>query len=796
MEIPKQLQNENFRFCKIINGTKAPEEKCWQSWNNYLYDSIKFKENKDAYGVVCGIGNLYVVDFDNKEIQEKLMKNLPPTFSVKTGGKGLLHLYFTDKSKLPLSYQIDRDGKRIVDIQGTGKQVIGPNSKHAETGNLYEVVNNVPIAEFPQEELLKLLGELNLKYNLYGGSGSGHNATLRLCKFHDDHEPSMAIYQDNGTFYCFGCRGYGFIEVLNYDNPRQKETKNGTFYYINDNDFNKFLDSFEEQEQLQPQEFLKENPQDKGIVVNEEKINLQYKTSHLPYFNELKNISQLHGNIYIPFLKGFYYNLCSLFLRDNIGTIEINDLRTDVRISLSAVIGSGQGKKNLKNMCIKIIEGVDFNYHVPTTFHPEQLIGKVLKRGTPLKPIWVRSEGYLSRDYLIFDEAYQLLTSRDPQIQESRKNLRISKDVYGENKVEKKSVDNKFDEKEMISYYPKVIIVCFILPKSLPPEIVEEGDIRRDLILYRRGLSERDKQEDYKNRLKNKVDTKSNIKIFKNFLLNLQKNSIGKKIEFTEEAIDRLIELHNLIISQGFVRSEREANFCNMVDFTLEDFFVKLAVIISRIYNEDKVSVNSIELAFMDLMEFFSMQLDFIKDKIKGKLDYGEGWCGAIDKDQECLEWLYNEDSTNEENSKIMVKEFKKKIAEIKGVTYYDDPQGGEGGMAPKHYQRFKKNGWIESKQEGQYESKVWLTFKPSYIGSKLIIKGSKGSKGITAYNTIISKLEPIKDTPMALPPLLPLLPSKTTQTKITNEETPEPKVIEEISKVESLEELEDRYNE
>jgi len=241
LDIPTQLQNENFKFCKIKNGTKGPEEKAWQAWNNYFYYDDAFREGRDAYGVVCGIGFLYVIDFDNLEIQEKLMKNLPPTFSVRTGGKGLLHLYFTDKSKLPLSYQIDKDGKRIVDIQGTGKQVIGPGSIHATSKKLYEVANDMPIAELSQKELLDFLKEINFDYKLYGGSGLSSNAKLNLCKFHDDHDPSMAIYKDNGTFYCFSCRAHGFIEALNFTGKLlKKETKNGVFYYIEKEDIDKY----------------------------------------------------------------------------------------------------------------------------------------------------------------------------------------------------------------------------------------------------------------------------------------------------------------------------------------------------------------------------------------------------------------------------------------------------------------------------------------------------------------------------------------------------------------------------
>ncbi|MCI0627784.1 MAG: CHC2 zinc finger domain-containing protein [Acidobacteria bacterium] len=32
-----------------------------------------------------------------------------------------------------------------------------------------------------------------------------------LCPFHEDHEPSLAVYPDTGTFYCFGCQKHGDV---------------------------------------------------------------------------------------------------------------------------------------------------------------------------------------------------------------------------------------------------------------------------------------------------------------------------------------------------------------------------------------------------------------------------------------------------------------------------------------------------------------------------------------------------------------------------------------------------------
>lgn len=55
----------------------------------------------------------------------------------------------------------------------------------------------------------------------------------RICPFHDDHNPSLVVYE-NETFFCFGCHAYGNTNVLEVpeDEVRTKKTEKGTFYYL------------------------------------------------------------------------------------------------------------------------------------------------------------------------------------------------------------------------------------------------------------------------------------------------------------------------------------------------------------------------------------------------------------------------------------------------------------------------------------------------------------------------------------------------------------------------------------
>ena len=95
-KIPQQLQNTDFRFIKIQHGEKAPFEKKWQNEKNYTWNNPEFQQhinNGGNYGIVCGYGNLVVIDADKTKVIETIENNLPETFIVETG-RGGKHFYY------------------------------------------------------------------------------------------------------------------------------------------------------------------------------------------------------------------------------------------------------------------------------------------------------------------------------------------------------------------------------------------------------------------------------------------------------------------------------------------------------------------------------------------------------------------------------------------------------------------------------------------------------------------------------------------------------------------------------
>jgi len=152
--IPKQLQNQ--RFIKT-NTDKAPIEKNWTTSANYNFN--EFMPVSTTYGVLCGFNKLVVIDCDKQQIQDLLITipEIRETFTVKTAIKKLYHFYFYVDIDNPPGFRIDnKKGERILDLQGTGTQVIGPESIINGKGK-YEIVNPRSIATISYQYLKEIL---------------------------------------------------------------------------------------------------------------------------------------------------------------------------------------------------------------------------------------------------------------------------------------------------------------------------------------------------------------------------------------------------------------------------------------------------------------------------------------------------------------------------------------------------------------------------------------------------------------------------------------------------------------
>jgi len=145
-KIPQRLQKEGINYVLLEKGGKKPFQMGWQKKEIPFNDPelTKHVESGGNYGVMGGgKAGLILVDFDSKEVQDELLEKLPKTFTVKTGS-GLLHLYYFS-NKFDSFKIFNEDMDTLADIQGQGKQVVGPGSIHPN-GNEYELIEDRDIA--------------------------------------------------------------------------------------------------------------------------------------------------------------------------------------------------------------------------------------------------------------------------------------------------------------------------------------------------------------------------------------------------------------------------------------------------------------------------------------------------------------------------------------------------------------------------------------------------------------------------------------------------------------------------
>ena len=237
MILPKQLQDKKFRLIKIDSGAKKPIEDSWAEDNNYRYNENEFKEylkTADSYGVVCGYGNLAIIDIENntndKSLINKAMTEFPKTFTIKTGSGGL-HLYYIVKG-LNKRIRLMKNGKHYGEIQSKGNQCLGPGSLHP-SGNKYEIDIDNNIQNISKEKLLDLVSEYTteekdasrFKINTTGGLNWDISKLIKYCpgldtkddnKWRGPHPvhssetgQNFEIDIEKNTWYCFRCETGG-----------------------------------------------------------------------------------------------------------------------------------------------------------------------------------------------------------------------------------------------------------------------------------------------------------------------------------------------------------------------------------------------------------------------------------------------------------------------------------------------------------------------------------------------------------------------------------------------------------
>lgn len=119
-------------------------------------------EDGGNYGVVArDTNNLVIFDSDAKLFSAILRDKLPNTFTVESGGAGFgEHWYYKCKDMLQNASWDTPEGS--IRTGGTnGWFVVGPGSRHGETGDKYNIKNDTDVATVSTEELESVIEVLD-----------------------------------------------------------------------------------------------------------------------------------------------------------------------------------------------------------------------------------------------------------------------------------------------------------------------------------------------------------------------------------------------------------------------------------------------------------------------------------------------------------------------------------------------------------------------------------------------------------------------------------------------------------
>jgi hypothetical protein len=126
----------------IKGGTKQPALLAWSDrCVKPMSDAELRLSNRPGVGlgVACGYNNLIILDIDTDDpkIQKMIARVLPKTPVMRKGRKGFGLFFRFEGGEAPSFSLSAKDGERLIDVLGFGRQSIVPPTIHPETGKPY-----------------------------------------------------------------------------------------------------------------------------------------------------------------------------------------------------------------------------------------------------------------------------------------------------------------------------------------------------------------------------------------------------------------------------------------------------------------------------------------------------------------------------------------------------------------------------------------------------------------------------------------------------------------------------------
>ncbi len=422
-------------------------------------------------------------------------------------------------------------------------------------------------------------------------------------------------------------------------------------------------------------------------------------TKHLELFDAMNISLGLDGDAYLPAKKGLYYFENSI--KQDTTVVKINqkvrfDNRSHLLVFGEASAGKSTIKSHVKNICNSEI------YHeISGLSHEKQLIGTQVQKGKGDKKETEVIPGIMSYKVVVNDETQDLLNEKNEMYAHAQRTKRLAMDTYGENEFNDKNV--KTEKENRLKYCSESRVLDLAHPKKLTSPFFDNGGFRRYPLITSLNPDKELKLNDITDFKFDLENTKINMKeVFEEFY---KKNR--KTPEFTENTLNIISLYHKALLFYLLKHKNQNAfRFGLLTRYSLRNMFCKNVLILSISKNESKVENQTTLDACYDTLLFI---LESIKT-IDGLGNMGissDVWGGVCENDAQALEYLFRKGCVGNGQSSVSIRKFWTILSHLYGCKIT---------QARAHFYRLKREGFIDSRKDGQYDSLVWLKFQPKEI--------------------------------------------------------------------------------
>lgn len=418
------------------------------------------------------------------------------------------------------------------------------------------------------------------------------------------------------------------------------------------------------------------------------------KTYLLDYDNFDKYIG-LDGLAYESYKRGLWYYSHSIVQPTSVYKINYKT-NIDNRYHMLGLAPVASGKSTSKNKMKKLVD-VNDCFETIGLCHPQQLIGKTIPATTrkPQRTI----PGILTYKMVIHDEVQDFINEKNDLYSASQKLKRQAMDTYGDNRIDKKLVDN--EPGEHTTFYSPTCFLDFAHDVKLASCFFHTGSFRRywmfDLIT--------DTKVDLQSITEFKLDGEYDYDDYPKTLNAWYKN-YKPSTTFDQNTLDIIAHCHATLLK--FLLNCKNINayrYGLIMRYNLRAVISKIVYILAI---SKKEKIPSIETTIQGCGDAILFILESIK-AINERADLGactDLWKGLDEKNTMALTWLLRKKYTSLETTNVSIKKFWSILANIHGCKIT---------QARGHYYKLKKDGYIDSKK-GKDTSWLWLSYIPKEI--------------------------------------------------------------------------------